>query len=154
MQDHCSRSSGRDADARRACASEDHPAQVTITRAQRDAIHDELLDALRGIGDIVAAAERGEYEVARHLRQRYVGVMRLLDDLGWGPEEGGGAAVAITVEAEELTRTVGFLQARTTAEMGRHVEAQQEVSHALSAIAAYGAILTQLAASRHEQLNR
>lgn len=59
---------------------------ITIDREQRDAIYEEVLTDLTGSGDVWAELASGNYEAARRTRDRLVGDMRLLDDLGWEPE--------------------------------------------------------------------
>jgi hypothetical protein len=57
----------------------------TITAAQRDALYDQILDRLSGIGDIELAIQAESYEVAERLGREYSDELRLLlDDLGFG----------------------------------------------------------------------
>lgn len=79
------------------------PAAVTISHEERGLIHDELLTALSGVGDVFIATEQGEDEDARRLRLRFEDLMRLLDDLGWSPED-PGERFATTLVPERLTR--------------------------------------------------
>jgi hypothetical protein len=58
---------------------------LTITARQRDALYDQILDRLSGIGDVWLAARARNYDVAERLSQSYCDDLRLLtDDLGWG----------------------------------------------------------------------
>lgn len=58
---------------------------VTINSAQRDALYDQILDRLSGIGDIWLAASAKEYETADRLGREYSDELRLvLEDLRWG----------------------------------------------------------------------
>lgn len=55
---------------------------MTITAAQRDALYDQILDRLSGIGDIWMAASNEQFETADRLGREYRDESRpLLDDL-------------------------------------------------------------------------
>lgn len=57
---------------------------VTITSAQRDALYDQILDRLSGIGDIELAIQLENYDAAERLGREYSDDLRLLlDDLGF-----------------------------------------------------------------------
>ncbi|MDO8208957.1 hypothetical protein [Conexibacter sp. CPCC 206217] len=81
---------------------------IVLSRRERDIIHDELLSALSGVGDIHLAARRGDYRDARELKQRFVGLMWLLDDLGWSPLD-PGESFAITLPDAQLDAAVAHL---------------------------------------------
>ena len=51
---------------------------ITITVEQRDALYDQILDRLSGIGDIELAIQTENYEGAERLSQEYVDDLRLL----------------------------------------------------------------------------
>lgn len=59
-----------------------HPVTVTVTRAERDALHPELTFGLYG-----AAPDLGSREQAVDYRDRLELVIRLHDDLGWASED-------------------------------------------------------------------
>jgi hypothetical protein len=81
----------------------------TITAAQRDALYDQILDRLSGIGDIELAIDLERYEVATRLGREYSDDLRLLaEGLGFG--EGSGAPVELTVPAEVLRRALPRLR--------------------------------------------
>jgi hypothetical protein len=67
---------------------------ITITREQRDAIHQELLTELTGSGDIWAELQSGDYDAAKRTRRRFEDEMRLLDDIGWEPDQKRGGVRA------------------------------------------------------------
>jgi hypothetical protein len=77
----------------------------TINARQRWALHQQIRDDLTGLGDLVLALERDEGEEARRLRDRYVGEMRLLDDLGWS-EQASAREYVVTVEPARLAATL------------------------------------------------
>lgn len=82
---------------------------ITITAAQRDALYDQILDRLSGIGDIEAAIQAQNYDTADRIGREYSDDLRLLlDDLGIG--DGGGEAVELTAPPEVLRRILPRLR--------------------------------------------
>jgi len=76
---------------------------LAITPAQRDALYDQILDRLSGIGDIELAIEAENYDAAERLCRHYSDDLRLLaDDLGIG--DGDGRPVELTSPPEVLRR--------------------------------------------------
>jgi hypothetical protein len=62
---------------------------LTITAAQRDALYDQILDRLSGIGDIELAIQLENYDAAERLGREYSDDLRLLlEDLGIGDGSG------------------------------------------------------------------
>jgi hypothetical protein len=58
---------------------------ITISAAQRDALYEQILDRLSGIGDIEVAIRAENFEDAERLGREYSDDLRLLlDDLGIG----------------------------------------------------------------------
>jgi hypothetical protein len=83
----------------------------TITAAQRDALHDQLLDRLSGIGDIELAIHSEDFDNAERLGREYCDDLRLLlDDLGLG--DGSGEPVELTAPPEVLRRVLPRLRKR------------------------------------------
>jgi hypothetical protein len=81
---------------------------LAITAGQRDALYDQILDRLSGIGDVWIAAERKDYAMAERLGREYSDDLRLvLDDLGFG--EGAGAAIELTTPPDVLRRALARL---------------------------------------------
>lgn len=81
----------------------------TITAAQRDALYDQLLDRLGGIGDIELALQLENYEAAARIGREYSDDLRLLlDDLGFGP--GSGEPVELSTDPEVLLRVLPRLR--------------------------------------------
>jgi hypothetical protein len=86
---------------------------IAITAAQRDALYDQLLDRLSGIGDIEVAIEAENYDDAERIGREYSDDLRLLlDDLGIG--EGDGEPVELTTPPEVLRRILPRLRERAT----------------------------------------
>jgi hypothetical protein len=82
---------------------------LAITAAQRDALYDQILDRLSGIGDIELAIQAEKYEAAERLGREYSDDLRLLlEDLGVG--EGDGEPVELTVPPEVLRRVLPRLR--------------------------------------------
>lgn len=115
----------------------------TITPEQRDALYDQILDRLSGIGDIELAIEAANYDVAERLGREYSDDLRLLvDDLGFG--SGTGEPVELTAPPVLLRRTLPRLREladRHTsglkselAEVGQIVERNRLVSEACEAV--------------------
>lgn len=81
----------------------------TITAAQRDALYDQILDRLSGIGDIEVAIQAHNYQAAERLGREYCDDLRLLlDDLGLG--DGSAEPVELSVPAEILRRVLPRLR--------------------------------------------
>ncbi|HEY0319185.1 MAG TPA: hypothetical protein VGC49_12945 [Solirubrobacterales bacterium] len=95
---------------------------ITITAEERDALYDQILIRLSGIGDVWIALEAKNYELADRLGREYSDDLRLvLDDLGWG--EGSGESLELTTPAEVLRRV--FRRLRDTALSRQAVEERE-----------------------------
>ena len=82
---------------------------LAITAAQRDALYDQILDRLSGIGDIEVSIQAENYDAAERLGREYSDDLRLLlDDLGFG--EGSGEPVELTSPPEVLRRVLPRLR--------------------------------------------
>jgi hypothetical protein len=78
---------------------------ITITAVQRDALYDQILNRLSGIGDIVLAIQLENYDLAERLGCEYSDDLRLLlDGLGFG--DGDGQPVELTASPEVLRRVL------------------------------------------------
>jgi hypothetical protein len=82
----------------------------TITAAQRDALYDQILDRLSGIGEIELAIGARNYEDAKRIGREYCEDLLLLEDLGIG--EGDGKPVALVTPADVLRRVLPRLRQR------------------------------------------
>jgi hypothetical protein len=80
-------------------------ATIKLNREQRDAIYGELALDLSGTGDIRISVDGEDYDAARRLRRRYEDDMRLLDDLGWEPEQDRDE-FEITMDHDDLARVL------------------------------------------------
>lgn len=89
---------------------------VRITHAQRDAIYDQILDRLSGIGDVWLAVSTQSYETADRLGREYSDELRLvLDDLGWG-DGPAGETIELTTAPDVLRRLFSRLGDTATSE--------------------------------------
>lgn len=76
---------------------------VTITREQRDAIHELVVEHLGCLGDLRFAIDHGDIDTAKRLAGEFNQDIRLLDDLGWGVDE--RLEVPLTVPSGDLAAT-------------------------------------------------
>ena len=127
---------------------------VTITREQRDAIYQEVLTDLSGVGDIWVAIEHENYEEARESRRRFELDMLLLDDLGWDRVD-DRKTFALSMPAARLAEVVRHLNANAGSELRHHInrpfEERELAERSLVASGAYTDVLAQLAAESGEQ---
>jgi hypothetical protein len=121
---------------------------VTITRAQRDALYEEMLTDLTAVGDIYLALNNGDGARARRLWRRFEPELRLLEQLGWNPVE-PLERFTIDLPHEVLVRALGVLQDRAEHAVGEHLdepaESLQIAQRALQALGACRGALSQLA---------
>ena len=76
-----------------------------ISAPQRDALYEQILDRLSGIGDIEVAIQAERYDTAERLGREYCDDLRLvLDDLGFG--EGSGQPLELSASPEVLRRVL------------------------------------------------
>jgi hypothetical protein len=81
----------------------------TITAQERDALCDQILDRLSGIGDIELTIQAENYVAAERLGREYSDDLRLLlDDLGLG--DGNGEPIKLTSPPEVLRRVLPRLR--------------------------------------------
>jgi hypothetical protein len=121
---------------------------LIITRAQRDAIYELVMDHLTGIGDVWLCVERREYATAKRLGREFYGDLRLLEDLGWA-ETIEDETVALTVEPGELSRALARLHRDASGSLGTYVsrpkDEEELAQRDLAASEAVGEVLSQLA---------
>jgi hypothetical protein len=122
---------------------------IEIGREQREAIYEELMDELTGSGDIWTEVQAGKYEAARRTRRRLEDDMRLLDDLGWEPEQ-DREVFELTMPPADLARALRVLGENARATLQEHVVrpiAEADLAkRAVIAQTAYGNVLAQIAA--------
>jgi hypothetical protein len=120
---------------------------ITISGDQRDAIYQEIVLDLSGVGDIFHALNGADYEKAREYRRRFEDDMRLLDDLGWEPEQEADE-FELTMPRVDLARALGRLNAGARSMLHSHIvepiEERRYAERALVAQSAYGDVLAQI----------
>jgi hypothetical protein len=88
----------------------------TITPAQRDAIHRQIVDRLGTAGDLSILVEQHDREAARRLAREVANDLQLvLDGLGLGETSSGGD-VELGLPPEQLRRTFTCLRERAIEE--------------------------------------
>jgi hypothetical protein len=110
----------------------------TITPAQRDAIHRQIIDRLSTAGDLSMLVEQQDREAARRLAREVADDLQLvLDGLGLGETTTGGD-VELNFPPEQLRRTFSRLRERAVEEQEatsqRPSEAQAPYERALIVI--------------------
>ncbi len=124
---------------------------VTITRAQRDALYEEVLGELTGVGDIYLCLNKGDAEQARRLWARFESQLRLLDEIGWSEVEPRDR-FSIELPHDLLVRALGRLQERAEQAVGSHISEPKDgvevAQRGLQVIGACRDVLRQLASQR------
>lgn len=83
---------------------------TTIDREQRNGLYELVRNHLGGIGDIwVALEENREYVLAEQMGLEFGEDFRLLQDLGWEPED-NRKKVELTMEPHDLTELLTRLR--------------------------------------------
>ncbi len=83
--------------------------KLRISAAHRDALYDQILDRLSGIGDVWLAVQKEDFETATKLGREFSdGLCLVLDDLGWGA--GPGRTIELTAPPDVLRRVFGRLE--------------------------------------------
>lgn len=83
-------------------------ATISITKKQRDTIHDLVLAHLECIGGLRYAIEREDFVAAESIGLEFGADLRLMEDLGWGPYE--HETVELTMPAEDLIEVLTRLR--------------------------------------------
>jgi hypothetical protein len=121
---------------------------LIITRAQRDAIYEMVVNHLTGIGDLWISVQGGDFATAKRLGRAFAEDLRLLEDLGWS-ETTDRETVALTVPPDELTRTLARLHKDAAGSLGSYVSRPKDdeelAQRDRAASEALGEILSQLA---------
>ncbi len=120
---------------------------IEIGREQRDAIYQEILTELSGSGDIWEELQSGDYEAARRTRRRLEDDMRVLDDIGWEPEQ-DREVFELTMPPADLARALRVLTDIAAATIHEHVVRPIDEAHLVQRAtvvqSACGAVLAQL----------
>lgn len=101
---------------------------IAITLEQRDALYEDLLTHLSGMGDLWLAINRNDFETADRLGHEFVDELRLiLKDLGWGDGPKTGT-VELTLPPADLRNVLGRIRDRAHRHRKSHQEALTEVT--------------------------
>jgi hypothetical protein len=86
------------------------PATTRINAEQRRGLYELVRNDLGGIGDVaIALEEKGDVATAERLGRKFAEDLRLLEDLGWHPED-ERQAFALTMAGGELTKLLDRLR--------------------------------------------
>ncbi|MEV4423068.1 hypothetical protein AB0L40_24280 [Patulibacter sp. NPDC049589] len=121
---------------------------VTITREQRDAIYEAVMNHLSGIGDVGLLVDNGDATSAQRLARTFVEDLRLLEDLGWAAQA-DAETVTLTMASGELTRAFTRLHHDAADALAAYVsrpKEDEEIAQGnLAAADALAAVLGQIA---------
>jgi hypothetical protein len=121
---------------------------LTISRVQRDAIYEMVVNHLTAIGDVWICVGRREYADAKRLGREFAEDLRLLEDLGWA-ETIDRETVSLTQPPEELTSTLARLHRDASASLGTYVarpkDEEELARRDVAASVALGDVLSRLA---------
>jgi hypothetical protein len=121
---------------------------ITIDRKARDALYEEILTELSGSGDVWTEMQSGDYEAARRTRRRLEDDMRLLDDIGWEPEQ-DRETFELSMPPADLARALQVLNDNVAATIHGHVVQPIDEAHlvqrAVVVQTACGAVFAQIA---------
>jgi hypothetical protein len=124
---------------------------LTITREQRDAIYEVVMNHLTGIGDVWIAVERRDFKDAGRLGRDFAEDLHLLEDLGW-EEDVDRDKFTLTMPRDELARAVVRLHERANGSLGSYVSRPKEdeeiAERDVAAAAALAELLGKLAGTR------
>jgi hypothetical protein len=122
---------------------------LTISRTQRDAIYELVMNHLTGIGDVWIELQNRNHANARRLGRGFAEDLRLLDDLGWS-ETIDSPRVTLTLPPVELVRTIARLHRDAAAGLDLYVSRPKDderiAQRELAASTAFGELLSELAA--------
>jgi hypothetical protein len=120
-------------------------ATIKLSREQRDAIYAEVTLDLDGVGDLAIAMKKADYATARRYRQRFEDDMRLLDDLGWEPEQNRDE-FELTMPTADLARVIGYFNRLLGSSVEAHLAEPEEARrHAAQAVAVQTTLASVLA---------
>jgi hypothetical protein len=130
---------------------------LTITRAQRDAIYDAVINHLTGIGDVWMCVDREDFATAKRLGRQFAQDLRLLADLGW-TEAIDRETVDLTVAPDELADALARLHKDAAGSLADYVsrpKLDEELAQRDVAVSdALGEILSELARPAGEEASR
>lgn len=86
---------------------------IQITPHERDALYRDVVDHLSGLGDLLLALDRKDFDRARRLGREFSDdLLFLLNDLDFGDKTDADAPLQLTTEPDVLRRLLGRLRDR------------------------------------------
>jgi hypothetical protein len=86
------------------------PSTATISKDQRDGLYALVRNHLGGLSDVfVEMEQRKDFDAAERLGREFAEDLRLLDDIGWRPND-SRESVALTMPLDELLELLQRLQ--------------------------------------------
>ncbi|MEA2361278.1 MAG: hypothetical protein QOD71_423 [Thermoleophilaceae bacterium] len=123
---------------------------LTISREQRDALYELVVNHLSAIGDVWIELQRRDQATAKRQAQEFVEDLHLMGDLGWD-ETIEAEQVTLTVPRDELVGTLARLHRGAVGALGAYVMGPKDEEIAaegdLTAVAAIGELLSRVASA-------
>jgi hypothetical protein len=82
---------------------------ITIGREQRQTLHRLVTQHMSGIGDVYLMIEAGDFATAERYGLEYGEDLRMLDDLGWDPDDARDS-YPLTLPSDELIEALKRLR--------------------------------------------
>lgn len=98
-------------------------AEFGISAEEANALRFELKIRLAALDDLRMAFEDGDFETATRLGARFGDELRLMEDLGWGPDD-RDAPITLTMPAEQRCRI--FTRLRSSTQCFRRDQKREE----------------------------
>jgi hypothetical protein len=122
---------------------------LTISREQRDALYELVVDHLTSIGDVWIEFQNRDLVTAKRQAREWVEELHLMTDLGW-EETIDHDHVALTLPPEELVATLTRLHRRSTGALSAYASRPKDdealAARDVAALEVLGELLGQLAA--------
>ncbi len=122
----------------------------TISREERDALYELVVNHLSAIGDVWIELQRRDRATAKRQAQEFVEDLHLMSDLGWD-ETIEAEQVTLTVPREELVGTLARLHRDAVGALGTYVARPNDeevlAKGDLTAVAAIGELLSRVASA-------
>ena len=126
---------------------------LTISRKQRDALYELVVDHLTAIGDVWIELDKRDFATAKRQAREFVQDLHLLNDLGWD-ETIDSERVTVTVPAGELVLTIARLHRQVTGALETYVSRPKDqdasAERDVTASETLGEAVKQLAAAHHD----
>ena len=101
------------------------PATTRINREQRDGLYEVTCNHLGSAGDLVHHLDQRDYAKAEQLGLELAEDIRLMQDLGWGEEE-GREGVELTMPLHDLMEVLQRLQGEAGLVLGDTEESRED----------------------------